>query len=157
MIENYKAVPKRGPATAMLLVLATLSAPFVLAGTAMANPTPNQCRKDGKSCDSNCNRYTPGPFRTSCLTRCAAILKQCLATADTPGKVDTGGEPGRPKGTTNNTPPTGGTTDGLKASPRVNGTRGSLGGDVLRSSNGSGSRPDASSSLPVFRSGFGRF
>lgn len=116
MFSNHStpAATRRRPIIAMIVAAATVTLPLILSQGATANPTASQCKSTNKSCVANCNRYTDGPFKTSCLKRCEAQLKECMVNPDGgPGKVET--TPTPPKGTGDRAPPTGGTRSELKA------------------------------------------
>lgn len=63
-----------------MIALALVSAPLMLAGTAIAKTT-SQCVSQHASCMANCERYPAGPFDSSCIQRCGSQLDACLANA----------------------------------------------------------------------------
>jgi hypothetical protein len=131
----------------MMLVLAMLSTSFMLAGTANAFTTISGCVKQLNKCNSNCDKYTAGPFQTSCYNRCASQHKTCIDSA-LPARTDTGPDPLHPKGTGGHTPPAGGTKDEPKAPPKVNDTRPPMGGGVFHPK-----QSDTGTSGPILHSG----
>jgi hypothetical protein len=141
----------------MMLALAALLTPLALAGAAKAMST-SQCISQQTRCLANCDRYTNGPFRNSCLQRCGSQLDNCLSSGSPDGKVETPPDPLNPKGTGGRTPSTGGTKGEPKAPPKVNDTRPPMGGGVFqpKTSGGGNDGPILKSnggSGPSFRSG----
>jgi hypothetical protein len=106
------ATPGRRRPISAIVAATAMALQLVLSGSASANPTVAECKRDHKSCTANCNRYSEGPFKKSCLSRCDSGLKSCMISPDAPGKVDTGPTP--PKGTGNQSRPTGGNRSELK-------------------------------------------
>ena len=91
-----------------MLVAAALSLPIVVASLAFGLGSSStaaplnitQCVKQLNKCNSNCDRYPHGPFRTACYTRCASQHRRCaqIDAGTYTGKVETGPDPLKPKG-----------------------------------------------------------